>query len=129
MKTRQYDTVGEAIDARNEHFRSLQDAHLAAASTRKHRNVRYAHKPFEVLKPEEFAAKYYVRCHRGGKTERERARHSDNNRRKNRENRASYTRWCASSDSDRASTSQAITKFSEFCGSCNGKRTRALKRA
>lgn len=129
MKTRQYETVGEALDARKEHFRSLQDAHLEGANTRKHRNIRYAHKPFETLTPEEFSAKYYKRCHRNGKTDRERAWHSEHNRHKNRENRAQYTRWCSSYDSNNASTATAVAKFSEFCGSCNGKRTRALKRA
>jgi hypothetical protein len=129
MKTRQYETVGEAIDARKEHFRSLQEAHLEGANTRKHRNVRHAHKPFEPLDPEEFAAKYHKRCHRFGKTDRERRAHAASNRFKNRESRSEYTRWCSDHGSHLASTAAAVAKFSELCGSCNGKRTRALKRA
>jgi hypothetical protein len=129
MKTKQYATVGEALDARNSHVRTLQEAHLEGANTRKHRNIRYAHKPFEKLSPDEFREKYYVRCHRGGKTSRERGRHADANRQKNRAARAQYPKWCSDHASASASTATAVAKFSEFCGSCNGKRTRSLKRA
>lgn len=77
--TKQYATLGEAIDASKARtkvvsVRTMQDAHVAGevkAATARFRNIRYAHKPFEKLTDDEFYAKYYKRTHRRGKTERD----------------------------------------------------------
>lgn len=69
---------------------------------------------------------YELRRIRSGKTARERARGAASRTRQHQSARAEYTQWCSSSQSSNVSAQTAWSKFP--WSSCNGKRTRALKR-
>lgn len=114
----EYNTLAEALEAN-----ALR--HKGAA-TRKAEAIKDRHKPVKLLSEETMNVKYR-RCHRAGKTARYRANGGEHNRHNNRTSRASYTRWCSDHASHAASTATAVAKFSEYCGSCNGKKTRALR--
>ena len=131
-KVKFFSTVGDAIDARNqrrEETRTLQDAHNdgdAALAIRKHRSIRHSHAPLVKLTDQEFQIKYR-RCVREGKTARDHRTGAWSTRLGNRASRSQYTNWCMDHASASASTDTASSKFSEFAGASNGKKTRAIR--
>lgn len=69
MSTKKYNTVGEAIAAREARLEAERLARTKAG--RQYMNIREAHKPVKPLSPKDAAAKYSDRK-RTGKTERDR---------------------------------------------------------
>lgn len=81
MTTKQFDTVGDAIAARNERLQTEQASRGQAA--RQYKNVRDANKAVPVLAPDKIAAKYHDR-RRVGKTAKDHASGSWKQRLENR---------------------------------------------
>lgn len=120
---KQYDSLADLMADKK------RAAELAKRSH--HNSVRYSHGNVKSLKPEDVLVKYNDR-RRTGKTARERASGEANQRYQNRLNRSKYSQpnnSLTNKNDSMAGRDEASKMFSEYCGSCNGKRTRAIRAA
>lgn len=118
--TKQYNSLADAL--------ADKAKQRDAARRSRHHSVSASNANVKDLTPEEFAAKYSKR-RRTGKTARERASGEANQRYQNRVNRAKYNHASLTSKDAIAGRDEASRLFSEYCGSCNGKKTRAIRAA